>query len=337
MIRDKIISIDTLASFGETGNTADLLKGLLAQQKTVWPQLEQGYRSLETVRTKEFGFDGFRISIQFNPGRITSSAAKVDPESIKERKCFLCPANLPAEQQGIGFGEVYLILCNPFPIFPEHFTIPHIEHIPQRIQGALTAMLDLTAAIGDSYTVFYNGPRCGASAPDHLHFQAGSRNFMLIERECDRLIERYGQQTPLNDTSSIACFDDGLRRALVLETDDKGILHELFNTFYDLYNDTTEGDEEPMMNILSQYDTASTRWRLIIFMREKHRPSFYFEEGDENLLLSPAAVDFGGVCITPLEKDFQKIQKEDIIRMFEEVTIDKNVFRNICNGMNRLP
>ena len=121
------------------------------------------------------------MKVQFNPGRYISTSAKVDEKSINDRKCFLCPANLPEEQKGILYEEEYLILGNPFPIFPEHFTIPNINHVPQQIKNNFPLMLKLTKDLSKHYVVLYNGPKCGASAPDHFHFQAGTKNFMPIE------------------------------------------------------------------------------------------------------------------------------------------------------------
>ncbi|MEO6436022.1 MAG: DUF4922 domain-containing protein, partial [Tepidisphaeraceae bacterium] len=128
-------------------------KALLESQKQTWPMLREGYGALDSIRTRTIQLDGFAMRVQFNPRRITSSAAKVDEESIRERKCFLCETNLPPQQRGIAFGDDYLILCNPFPIFPEHFTIPHRRHVPQRIYDSFGAMLDLARAIGSRYTI----------------------------------------------------------------------------------------------------------------------------------------------------------------------------------------
>src|SRR5688572_8308338 len=162
-------------------------RALLDEQKREWAMLREGSSALDHVQTRNVPLNGFSFRLQFNPQRLASTAAKVDARAVAQRKCFLCPANLPREQRSIAVGEDYLILCNPFPIFPQHFTIPHRKHLPQRVADAFGVMLDLARAMRDRYTVFYNGPRCGASAPDHLHFQAGDKGFMTIENEYDRI------------------------------------------------------------------------------------------------------------------------------------------------------
>ncbi|MEO8399869.1 MAG: DUF4922 domain-containing protein, partial [Ignavibacteriaceae bacterium] len=178
------------------GDFSNASKKLLELQIKSWSLAEKGYKSLESIQTKTFHFEGFDIKVQFNPGRIISSSAKVDEKSIKERECFLCIENLPIEQKGLLFNDEYLILVNPFPIFPEHFTLPNLKHIPQRIhsfsrKNPFSALLDFSKNLSKFYTVFYNGPNCGASAPDHLHFQAGLKNFIPIEADFHQLKKGY--------------------------------------------------------------------------------------------------------------------------------------------------
>lgn len=158
------------------------IHNLLTGQLASWETARNNYAALSGVRVKELNVNGIPYKVQFNPARIVSSGAKVDAKSIQERKCFLCPANLPPVQKGIPFGGHYHILVNPFPIFPRHLTIPELAHTPQRIASRFTDMLELAEALTE-YTIFYNGPRCGASAPDHAHFQAGNKGFMPIEKD----------------------------------------------------------------------------------------------------------------------------------------------------------
>lgn len=327
---DKSLSFNELQRFGAVdGDVADQTRALLKQQKSVWQQLADGYKSLDTVRTRVFDFDSFSLKIQFNPGRITSSSAKVDKKSIKERKCFLCLENLPPDQRGISYNTDYLILCNPFPIFPEHFTIPHIRHIAQLIKGAFDVLLDLSKDMGKYYTVFYNGPGCGASAPDHLHFQAGNKGFMLIEKQFDPLKKSFGTELFSKNELHIFAIDDTLRRFISIESSNKNSIETVFDIFYSVYERYAGNDEEPMLNIISSYDISSGIFRILLIPRGKHRPSFYYSEGDDKILLSPASVDFGGVLITPVEKDFNRLTKEHIVQTFNEVSIDRDAFRKI--------
>ena len=166
---------------------------LLTGQLASWETARNNYAALSGVRVKELNVNGIPYKVQFNPARIVSSGAKVDAKSILERKCFLCPANLPPVQKGIPFGGHYNILVNPFPIFPRHLTVPELAHTPQRIATRFTDMLELAEALTD-YTIFYNGPKCGASAPDHAHFQAGNKGFMPIEK--DWRGQTAGKETP---------------------------------------------------------------------------------------------------------------------------------------------
>ncbi len=167
----------------ETVPLADLAAGLLERQKKNWPGLAEGYAALEAVRVREIRGDGWGVNVQFNPRRIVSSGANLDPESLRRRPCFLCPENLPPEQQAILYRDDYLILCNPAPIFPAHLTIAHVRHLPQSLPDNLEIFLRLAADFGPRTTVFYNGPRCGASAPDHLHFQAAPAGLLPVEEE----------------------------------------------------------------------------------------------------------------------------------------------------------
>jgi ATP adenylyltransferase/5',5'''-P-1,P-4-tetraphosphate phosphorylase II len=264
---------------------------LFDEQLLNWKLVQDNYQALELVKTKTLFVDGREYKVQYNPARIVSSAAKVDAQSIKERKCFLCAENQPPEQKGIPFNERYTILINPYPIFPHHLTIPSIEHTTQRIALRFCDMLDLAQQL-DNYAIFYNGPKCGASAPDHFHFQAGNKGFLPIEK------------------------NRRVYNAINIESDNKEKLLDRFRQIYDAMKQKTEEDE-PMMNILVWYEFA--QWIVCIFPRKKHRPACYNAEGEANLLISPAAVDLGGVFITPLEKDFFKITAKDIIQILKEI------------------
>jgi ATP adenylyltransferase/5',5'''-P-1,P-4-tetraphosphate phosphorylase II len=328
---DRVIPERDLIPFCTGDDLASRARGLLRQQMATWGLLRNGYDSLDTVKTRTFEFDGFVVNVQYNPGRLTSSSAKVDQQSIKERKCFLCPRNLPAEQLGLSYRDEYLILCNPFPIFPEHFTLSHKDHTAQQISSSFETLLDLSKELSKGYTVFYNGPRCGASAPDHLHFQAGNKQFMPIDNEYEGIKKTSADQIGKSEFLQAYSVEKYLRRFVSLESKDCRSLLRAFEIFYKaLYEVSIDNNEvqvsrgEPMMNILAAYDNGE--WRVILFPRAKHRPSFFFFEGEKRILLSPAAVDLGGACITPLERDFEKITRENIVDMFSEVSLSADVF-----------
>jgi hypothetical protein len=336
---------------------------LFTEQLNTWELARNNYAALADVHTKELNVDGSPYKVQFNAARIVSSGAKVDARSIKERKCFLCPQNLPAEQKGIPFLGHYQILVNPFPIFPRHLTIPEVEHVEQLIAPRFGDMLELAKELTD-YVVFYNGPKCGASAPDHAHFQAGNKGFMPIEKTWNNniagKIADYGEAT-------LWYLSDMPRATLVIEATDKKDAMALFEHVYqslstDFSSRPYSHDflsltekEEPMMNILAWYeiqksskkrgsekateksislstdkkDTICTTssWIICIFPREKHRPACYSAEGNDNLLSSPASVDLGGVFILPVGKDFMKIKATDVKQILSEVCLPQEKFR----------
>ena len=299
---------------------------LLADQLKNWDLAKTNFEALSQVKTKEFSFDGFCIKVQFNPARIQSSAAKVDTKSIQERKCFLCPDNLPQVQKGIPFGDQYQILVNPFPIFPQHFTIPTYKHEDQLILTKYEDMLDLAESL-DGYSIFYNGPKCGASAPDHAHFQAGNKGFLPIEKDVDSI-----SRTIVYEANGIIVYtlNNYLRNSFFIESTNKSLATEFFRRLYFLL-DIPKGEKEPMMNIISWHQ--NDRWYSCIIPRQTHRPSCFFAEDDANILLSPASVDMGGVFITPQEKDFDKITEQDIKAILKEVCISDKKMNEIVDKL----
>lgn len=319
----KVLSEDSaIKNFIRENNFSDAAKRLFEIQSKDWPMLTSGFKSLETIKSKSFQFDGFKIKAQFNAGRMISTSAKVDPKSISERKCFLCTENLPVEQEGILYKDNYIILCNPFPIFPTHFTLTHKEHQPQRILDTFPDMLDLSKDLSKYYSVIYNGPRCGASAPDHLHFQAGNKFFMPIDDEFHQIKNEYGKEIFENEDLSVFLIDDGLRKFVAIESLDKESVVKSFNKFYRTYSELMNEKLEPLMNLISFYE-EEYGWRVIIFLRAKHRPTVFFAEDETKMLVSPAAIDLGGVCIFPREEDFNRITKEQIVEIFKEVFVDE--------------
>ena len=304
---------------------------LFGRQRRDWNLLRENLEGLRETRIREFAYDGFSIRLQYNPGRIISSAAKVDSESISMRKCFLCAANRPPEQEGLLFEKDYEILINPYPIFDRHFTIAKTSHAPQQIEDEFSCLLDISRAL-PQLVVFYNGPRCGASAPDHQHFQAGNLGFLPLEDDFERVKDKYGKNITAHPGVTLTAIDDGLRRFIVLESPNR---EELVRSFHGILTQTRgwQDQQEAMMNILSYYCTNG--WRLLVFLRERHRPRQYYEEGEKNILISPAAVDFGGTLISPLEKDFVRITGEDISDIFHQVTVSQENFELVTGNLNQ--
>lgn len=340
---------------------------LLVKQLATWPLAAQNYCALESVRSQSFDLGGCTVHTQFNPARALSSGAKVDARSLRERKCFLCPENLPVEQERLPFGLRYLVLCNPYPIFTEHFTIPSREHAPQRILSRIDDFLELTRRL-DRFTLFYNGPRCGASAPDHAHFQAVTRGVMPLDREVvtttsDTSPRSYAadhriamQQTtaklcgtaPLSYAvpchkrycdSLLASSDDtpearaklhlligNLRPGFIIVASEKDEAANLFRHIYAALP-VPEGEDEPMMNLFGMYNEG--RWLLTLIPRRRHRPWQYEAEGKDHLLSSPGAADIGGLFITPLEEDFEKITPALLTDVYQQVCLSDQEVEDI--------
>ncbi len=328
MNKSRLTTNKQILTFLNENDYANAAKLLLQIQINEWDKLDDGYKSLSSLKTKSFWFDSYKIKIQFNAGRIYSTSAMVDEDSIKNRSCFLCEKNLPEEQKGVILLENYLLLCNPYPVFPEHFTIVTVNHKPQEISSSFSDFIMLSKLLSDKYTIIYNGPQCGASAPEHLHFQAGTNYFMPIENDFHSLKNEFGDRVLNNEGLTITAANDGLRRFISLESNDNKILLKEFNNFYDIYSELNSNNGEPMMNLICNFD-EEYGWRVIIFLRSKHRPSHYYLEGENRIMLSPAAIDLGGVCITPVEKDFDKIDKESLKSIFNEVALSGNDFETL--------
>jgi len=291
-----------------------IVSDLFDSQLSEWDLARDNYRQLENVKVRKIFFAEFETVVQFNPGRITSSAAKVDASSIEARPCFLCEKNRPAQQRGISFEQGYTILINPFPIFRRHLTIVSDTHTDQRIAGNFMTMLRLAEALPD-YVIFYNGPQCGASAPDHLHFQAGNKGFLLIED--DIRSKSLCRKEEADHDTELWLWQKYGRGIMTLRGPDKASLSAAFDNFYSRFALTQRDKPEPMLNILASYSNGT--WIIHVIPRKLHRPACYFAEGKDKILLSPASVDLGGVLITPREEDFVKITSADISGIFMQV------------------
>lgn len=289
---------------------------LWSGQVATWPLAKQYYGSLSQVLTREFVFDTTRVLVQFNPARVHSTTAKTDAGSIAKRPCFLCSANRPTEQREVDAGD-YLILVNPFPIFNQHFTLPHKQHLPQQLLPYYRDFLNFAKQL-DEMVIFYNGPRCGASAPDHLHFQAGNKGVLPLIDDFNRHRNQCSSPQQVVEGAQLIRFKGALRKVWVIESETAEASQQLFT---ELYNSlpATPG-EEPMMNVLVVYEKE--KWITFVLPREAFRPRQYFAEAGEQLLISPAAIEMAGVLITPVEEHFNKITRDDIPDLFHQISPD---------------
>lgn len=316
IVMSKVIQNETNLSspLGVRGSLNPLVSNLFHEQVSNWELARANFEGLKTVQTKSFSFGDFEVKVQFNPARIVSSGAKVDAKTIAERKCFLCAENRPAEQKGVDAGE-YIVLVNPFPIFPEHFTIPRKEHVDQQILPYFSDMLELAKAL-DDYLIFYNGPKCGASAPDHMHFQAGTKDFLPLANDYKRLKETHASLLVTTETMQLYQFNNYLRTVYCIESNDLESAKAAFEKLYAHYSE--DENTEPMMNIIGLFE--NNKWNIFILPRKAFRPWQYTAEADKQLLVSPATVEMSGIFITPIEAHFERITKKDIESIFEQVS-----------------
>ncbi|HEX7535216.1 MAG TPA: DUF4922 domain-containing protein [Syntrophales bacterium] len=304
-------------------------RNLLEEQKTSWPDLSLGYEALGSVRVKELRCNGFSVRVHHNPRRIKSTTAPVDQQSIDKRPCFLCLKNLPEPQRGILYREDFIVLCNPFPICPEHYTIAHIIHSPQSFEGMVSKFLMMAKDFSPDFHVFYNGPESGASAPDHLHFQATTRGILPIEKEikdkANLVLVKCIHTTPLFRAKNLG------REVIILEGEDCATIGDALTSIVSAMKSVLASPTEPRMNLLGSHD--GNKWRIVIFPRQRLRPSVYFLPGNERILISPGLVEMGGIIITPIGKDFDIVNEELIRTIYAEVSVDEETMQKILAAL----
>ena len=291
----------------------DAIEELFQRQMRAWPQFAKGVEGLARAKTRTARIDWFDIFIRHIPHRVGSTTASVDWEAIAKRRCFLCAGNLPAEEEGLQFGADFTIYCNPFPIVDHHLTIVHREYCLQEITNRFGDMLDLAAAL-PGYFVVYNGPECGASAPDHMHFQAGLRGLFPIEKDTAWLT---GVSVP-----------NYKRNVLLLRGDDRSALIDAMERAIGLLAETTAKRVEPMVNIAVFHERGE--WVTYLFPRRKHRPEV-FHTGE--LTVSPASIDLCGIFVVPLAQDFEKITGDAIAAIYREVTLPDGQFQEVAGKL----
>ena len=296
------------------------------RQMEKWADARHRFRDLKHVETHQLSD---QLKVQWNPARIVSTGAKIDKKTLGDRPCFLCDKNRPKEQISKQIDERFLLLVNPFPILPVHFTIPARKHQPQSIYknyGEMHRFLSLHSEL----MVFYNGPKCGASAPDHLHFQAGTSGILPLQANWQRLSRNLTDIISLNDDEKIALIHDFVVPAFVIisksEDSDEALFHRLYKSM------PVRGDEtEPMMNIIAW--RKGDEYISVVIPREKHRPEAYFAEGDAQMMVSPGALDMSGLIITPREEDFRKLTEESASAILQECGVSKDKMNSIITKL----
>ena len=299
------------------------LDKFINDQLSVWPLAAANFRALKSARTRQLEVDGLLCTVQCNPRRILSSTADTTPQAIAARKCFLCADNRPAEQFHLKFegrkGRMYNIQVNPYPIFPGHLVIVREEHIPQAIWHHFPDMLDFAMKYRD-YTVFYNGPGSGASAPDHLHFQAVPRLSMPLERAVDAYLDDPGEVLAAVKDATLYRYAGFAEGVFALKATTSKSMAKLFYRLLDC-TDKVEGDIEPKFNLFAY--CRDGEYRAFVTLRAAKRSHHYYSDGPDHLTISPGAADMAGFFVAPFEEDFEKVTSADLEEMLSEVSISR--------------
>ena len=312
----------------------------VGDQLSRWPLACDNFRALKNVKVREIDAGGLNVKLQFNPARIVSSAAKLDKADIARRKCFLCRDNRPQEQIMLRFegrkGKKYHILVNPYPIFPEHLVIAAARHTDQTIRQRYVDMLDLARKYTD-FTIFYNGPKSGASAPDHHHFQAAPKDMIPLECDVQNLLGLPESEGGLKYISSLQDaqlyhYQKFTTGVFVLRAETSKSIAKLFYRLLDCA-EIPEGESEPMFNLFTFWRDGE--FRSVVVFRSRHRSHHYFSEGPDHLTMSPGCADMGGVFIVPVEEEYEKITPKLLKEMLDEVTLSKDEESRIINRLTR--
>lgn len=309
----------------------DKIQALIKHQKRSWPELSKALDHLQKALTRKMHLTCLDVILQCNPGRIHSTKSPIDKKSISQRPCFLCPPNLYPEQKALLYQKEWLVLNNPAPLFCNHLVISHTNHAPQRIAKALNAMFSLVRDLEGTYTAFFNGPSCGASAPDHLHFQLCPSGEIPLMAQIQKLkdtstcpftaIEEHDEGSCFtgfpDNRSMFVCrskegnfFIDRLRR----------VLHFLHGKYEDL--------DEPSVNVVIGIEAGV--YQGIIFPRKAHRPTCYGNDGSDGILVSPGAVDVGGLVILPRREDFEIMDTKKVLEIFADVCHGPEIFEHFA-------
>ena len=302
----------------------------IENQLAKWQTARTNHEALNQIETRRFELAGNTITVQFNPARAVSTCAKVDKSSIEARKCFLCPENKPNEQDEIiiSLDEPFSLRINPYPILPGHLTISSLKHQDQvladktirQLPGKLISWLEEYFA--SDYVLFYNGAKCGASAPDHFHFQAVKQSDVPVIQQWERLMETAVREKEIktengNTYSSFQITSYICPIQVFICNHSADILPEMINQYLQSFP-LHEGESEPRYNLFAWQD-KQRGFTMAYFPREKHRPACYTATGGEQLLVSPGALDMAGLLVTPRKEDFYKITESDITQIYKEV------------------
>ena len=331
LYKDRLRTLEIKARQAKNSNLSPLtshfspLDRFFDRQLTLWPETRERYRELSHVETRELNVGTSTFEVQFNPARIRSTGATITKEAVAARPCFLCRKNRPEEQLMKIQDVDYELLVNPYPILPMHFTIPARRHHPQQIRGMYGEMIQLLVHYPE-LMVFYNGPLCGASAPDHAHLQAGTSGILPLQKEWQRLSRNLTEVARRGDDATLSVVEDYPCPALVIRARNRRSSERMFASLYHALPKMAD-QSEPMMNIVAW--RGDDEFISVVFPRKKHRPDCYFKTGDEQLLVSPGALDMSGYLITPRREDFERITPEAVEAILKECALSPDEFETL--------
>ncbi len=299
----------------------DEITKFLQDQLSVWPLASSNFRSLKQADVKQIKVFDLPCLAQHNPCRIASTTAEVDPVSLSSRPCFLCVAHRPAPQFHIKFegrkDRHYNVQVNPYPIFPNHFVIARDIHSPQSIWHNFVDMMDFARKYPD-YLVFYNGPHSGASAPDHMHFQAIPNSLLPLQKAVDDFLSGSPEPLTSGQDAKLYHFNGYCRGVYVLRSDTPKSLAKLFYRLVDSAP-MVEGESEPRLNLYIY--CHAQEYRCFVILRGEVRSHHYYAKGEDHLTMTPGAADMAGYFVCPKMDDFQKLDSSLLEQMLSEVSI----------------
>ncbi len=340
LYKDRLRTLEILArqkSPADNGAEEDSLERFFNRQMERWPDARQRYRELHDVQTRQLVSDAMTMEmvVQWNPARMVSTGAKIDSKTIAERPCFLCEKNRPAEQIIKPFDNKIDILVNPFPILGTHYTIPSRKHQPQLINDIFYEIYRLLASY-PQLMVFYNGPKCGASAPDHQHLQAGSKEMLPLIKDWSRLARNLQPVITISEGNGLYVVGDYPCHAFAIRSRSKDGGEQLFRKLYaalrEQVTDTqSEKGEEPMINVVAWRQNED--YIAVVFPRRRHRPKCYTAKDESQMIVSPGALDMSGMIITPRKEDFDALTADKAVAILKEVTITDKDMKTVTEAL----